>query len=58
VKIKKCPFCGNNAFPKKEDYFEGEYWTMMCDGLDCIMRHMHNTKKEAIRAWNKRQKEE
>jgi len=59
-KLKKCPFCGGEAYIlgwKADKAFEGEdTYTIRC--YKCkISIAINGTKQQAIEAWNKRTKE-
>jgi hypothetical protein len=57
LEIKPCPFCGAAGEVDSDD-FAGEYW-VECEDENCLVcpdTYMFATKKEAISAWNKREK--
>lgn len=52
-KIKKCPFCGENATIRKKctNHFIGEKYFVCCTKCKGKTRY-YNTENEAIKAWN------
>lgn len=51
--LKSCPFCGN--VPQLRQI--GEEWKVECISVDCEAlpsTYFHDTKEEAIEAWNRR----
>ena len=60
-KLKACPFCGGKAKVFKENatvLFTARY-SVACEKINCdVVTLEKRTKKEAIKAWNKRTLEE
>ncbi|MBQ6232824.1 MAG: Lar family restriction alleviation protein [Clostridia bacterium] len=59
TKLKPCPFCGGEAV--LEDcgpyYGEGRFF-VRCSKCDIVQEHLWATKQTAIKAWNRRVKDE
>ena len=57
-KLKKCPFCGGEAYVSNEDCYGNvdDNYLVHCDecGLQLGFTNQYVTEEEAIKAWNKR----
>ena len=56
-KLKKCPFCGGEAWLEHISFQDGDVWyTPQCSECDCRWGVNYETKESAIKNWNKRSK--
>jgi hypothetical protein len=55
TELKPCPFCGGKA---KVSLFLGNYCVTCCDCLGSIVPDKGMTKDYAIKAWNRREKQQ
>ncbi len=54
--LKKCPFCGKNAFePTNLSPARWSFWEIFC--RSCHVRIRRYTKEDVVKAWNTRQSE-
>lgn len=56
-KLEHCPFCGGTSLTIDYDIDEGG-WYISCDNIRCNCSILQDTEEEAIRAWNRRAKDE
>lgn len=54
-KLKSCPFCSSKNIMAQGDDISNSMWTIWC--LDCYVSLNRYDKKEAIKAWNTRSKD-
>ena len=57
VELEYCPFCGGTSLTIDYDIDEGG-WYISCDNIRCNCSILQDTEEEAIRAWNRRAKDE
>ena len=48
--LKACPFCGSAA---REPEYDGDFWSVDCTSCQAYTWN-HDTRTEAIAAWNRR----
>ena len=56
-KLKKCPFCEGEGFTKSGFYDFERHW-VECDSCEATTCGKHETKEQAITAWNTRPTED
>ena len=58
AELKKCPFCGGEAYSYKSKNLLGEmFWGIECESNECIVHTMtaeYPTEEKAIEQWNNR----
>ena len=52
MKLKPCPFCGNEAFVKKTSMTDR--WSVGCSKCEWRRNSFYTTKSEAVKSWNNR----
>lgn len=52
--LKDCPFCGGEAYLTHVEYNDDIWYNPNCSTCNCGWKENYETKKEAIKAWNKR----